>query len=252
MPSVTRAPRKSTASAPRPEPPRKPATATDASHRCDQAIAALKARASDVTRAGMTRFGIPNDKAFGVSMRDVQAIARQFGRDHALAEALWQTGLYDARMLACYLDEPAAVTPAQMDRWVRDIDNWAHCDTACFALFDRTPHAWKKIGQWAQRRGEFVRRAAFALLASVALHDRKADDPRFLQGLALIEDAAGDERHFVKKGVNWALRAIGKRNPAMRAAAIAVAGRLAASTDPTRRWIGKDALRELQRAKKVR
>lgn len=200
----------------------------------------------------MTRFGIPNDKAFGVSMRDVQAIVRQFGRDHALAEALWQTGLYDARMLACYLDEPAAVTPAQMDRWVRDIDNWAHCDTACFALFDRTPHAWKKIGQWATRRGEFVRRAAFALLASVALHDKKADDPNFLRGLELIEAAAGDERNFVKKGVNWALRAIGKRNPAMRAAAIAVAARLAASTDPTRRWIGKDALRELQRAKKGR
>jgi 3-methyladenine DNA glycosylase AlkD len=231
---------------------RQPIAAGDVDGRCAEAIAALKARATEATRTGMTRFAIPNDKAFGVSMRDVQAIAKTFGRDHALAEALWQTDIYDARMLACYVDEPAAITPAQMDRWVRGIDNWAHCDTACFALFDRTPHAWKKIEQWATRRDEFVKRAAFALLASVALHDKKADDAKFLRGLELIEAAADDARNFVKKGVNWALRGIGKRNATLRAAAIAVAKRLAASADAAPRWIGKDALRELQREAKVR
>lgn len=248
MPAAARTPRKTATEASS----RQPIATGGADGRCAEAIAALKARATEATRAGMTRFAIPNDKALGVSMRDVQAIAKTFGRDHALAEALWQTDIYDARMLACYVGEPAAITPAQMDRWVRGIDNWAHCDTACFALFDRTPHAWKKIEQWATRRDEFVKRAAFALLASVALHDKKADDAKFLRGLELIEAAAGDERNFVKKGVNWALRGIGKRNATLRAAAIAVARRLAASVDAAPRWIGKDALRELQREAKAR
>jgi 3-methyladenine DNA glycosylase AlkD len=227
-------------------------TALPLTKRCAQAVAALKAQASEATRAGMTRYAIPNDKAFGVSMRDVQAIAKPLRGDHELAEALWQTGLYDARMLACYIADPAQVTPAQMDRWARDFDNWAHCDTACFALWDRTPHAWKKIEQWATRKEEFVRRAAFALLASVSLHDKQGGDADYLHGLQLIEAAATDDRNFVKKGVNWALRAIGKRNVALRAAAIAVAQRLAAAEAAAPRWIGKDALRELKKAPKVR
>ncbi|HSX59648.1 MAG TPA: DNA alkylation repair protein [Tahibacter sp.] len=219
----------------------------DIAARCAEAVAALEACATEATRAGMSRFAIPSDKALGVAMRDVQAVAKRYRRDHALAEALWQTDIYDARMLACYIDDPAAVTAAQMDRWMRGIDNWAHCDTACFALFDRTPHAWNKIGQWATRREEFVRRGAFALLASVALHDKKAADAPFLRGLELVEAAAGDDRNFVKKGVNWALRAIGKRNATLRAAATAVATRLAASEDAAPRWIGKDALREFRK-----
>lgn len=193
----------------------------------------------------MARYAIPNDKALGVSMRDVQAVAKQFGRHHALAEALWQTGIYDARMLACYVDVPAQVTPAQMERWARDFDNWAHCDTACFALFDRTPQAWDKVEEWSARSEEFVRRAAFALLASLTVHDKKAGDTNYLRGLELIEVAAADERNFVRKAVNWALRSIGKRNPRLHAAAVDVARRLAAAAAAAPRWVGKDALREL-------
>lgn len=243
--AATKSARKTPATAPR----EAAAAPADAGTRCAEAVAALKARASEAVRAGMTRYAIPNDKAFGVAMRDIQAVAKLYRRDHALADALWQTDIYEARMLACYVDDPTAVTPAQMDRWVRTIDNWAHCDTVCFALFDRTPHAWNQIEQWAARRDEFVKRAAFALLASVALHDKKADDANFRRGLELVEAAAGDERNFVKKGVNWALRGIGKRNASLRTAAIAVAERLAASDQAAPRWIGKDALREFNRKK---
>lgn len=227
---------------------RGPAVATSTDARCAQAVAALKACASEATRAGMARYAIPNDKAFGVSMRDVQSVAKRYRYDHALAQALWQTGLYDARMLACYIDDPALVDAAQMERWMRSVDNWAHCDTPCFVLFDRTPHAWKKVDAWAGRRSEFVRRGAFALLASLTVHDRQAGDDAFLRGLQHIEAAAGDGRNFVRKAVNWALRSIGKRNAALHAAAVTVAQRLAAQDEATPRWIGKDALRELNSA----
>ncbi|MBL8297411.1 MAG: DNA alkylation repair protein [Rhodanobacteraceae bacterium] len=227
--------------------PAMPAPTADLDTRCAQALAALRQRADEATRKGMARYAIPTEHALGVSMREVQAIAKTLRRDHALANALWQSGIYEARMLACYVADPSAVTPAQMDRWVRSIDNWAHCDTACFALFDRTPHAWKKIEQWAKQQAEFVKRAAFALLASVALHHKTAGDEKFLQSLELIEAAADDPRNFVRKAVNWALRAIGKRNTALCVAAITLAQRLSASDNATKRWIGKDALRELNR-----
>ena len=132
-----------------------------------------------------------------------------------------------------------------MDRWCRDFDNWAICDTICFNLFDRTPHAWAKVAQWSGKRSEFEKRAAFALLWSLTVHDKHAGNEQFVQGLALIERAAADERNFVKKAVNMALRAIGKRNRALNAAAVAVARRLAASQEAAARWVGKDALREL-------
>lgn len=229
----------------RPEASNRPA---DVATRCSEAIAALQARASAAARAGMTRFAIPNDKALGIGMRDIQSLARSLGRDHALAEALWRSDVYEARMLACYVAEPARVDAAQMDRWVAGIDNWAHCDTVCFALFDRSPLAWEAIERWARRDEEFVRRGAFALLASLSLHDRSSADAPFLHGLALIEAAAEDERNFVKKAVNWALRSLGRRNATLHAAAVAVARRLAAARATTPRWIGKDALRELTSA----
>ncbi len=222
--------------------------AIDIDARCAEAVAALKACASEATRAGMARYAIPSDKAFGVSMRDVQAVAKLYRYDHALAEALWRTDLYEARMLACYIDDPALVDAAQMERWMRSVDNWAHCDTPCFVLFDRTPHAWKKVDAWAGRTDEFVRRGAFALLASLTVHDKQAGDAPFLRGLQHIEAAASDERNFVKKAVNWALRSIGKRNAALHAAALVVAQRLAAKKEAAPRWIGKDALRELNSA----
>jgi len=175
----------------------------------------------------------------------IQRLAKRMGRDHDLAAALWETGWYEARMLAAYVDDPALVTPAQMDRWARDFDNWGICDTLCFVLFDRTPHAWRKVDQWSRRRDEFVKRAAFALLASLALHDKRAGDEPFLRSLALVERASSDERNFVKKGVSWALRAVGRRDQALNAAAVEVARRLSESPEAAARWVGKDALREL-------
>ena len=205
----------------------------------------LKQRGSKKVRDGMARYAIPSDRAFGVPVGVLRARGKQLGPDHALAEALWQSGWYEARMLATFVDDPAQVTAAQMDRWARDFDNWAVCDTACFALFDRTPHAWRKVTQWAPRQGEFVRRAAFALLASLTVHDRQADDAAFARGLVLVERAATDPRNFVMKAVNWALRSVGKRSRGLNQAAVAVAERLAGATEPAPRWIGKHALREL-------
>jgi 3-methyladenine DNA glycosylase AlkD len=134
-----------------------------------------------------------------------------------------------------------------MDSWARDFDNWAVCDTVCMHLFDRTPHAHRKVAQWASRRDEFVKRAAFALLASLALHDKSSEDEPFVRGLELVDAAAGDERNFVKKAVNWALRAIGSRNVALHALALERARTLSASRDATARWNGQDALRQLNK-----
>jgi 3-methyladenine DNA glycosylase AlkD len=178
---------------------------------------------------------------------NIRALAKRLGRDHQLALALWDTGWYEARMLAGFVDQPEKVTPTQMDRWCRDFDNWAVCDHLCFHLFDRTPHAFAKVRQWATRKDEFVRRGAFALLASVALHDKAAADQQFLRCLPLIERAAADDRNFVKKGVSWALRSIGMRSPKLHRAAIELAEQLARSPQPAPRWVGKDTLRDLKR-----
>jgi 3-methyladenine DNA glycosylase AlkD/uncharacterized protein YdhG (YjbR/CyaY superfamily) len=191
------------------------------------------------------RYGIVAKDAFGVPMNQIQAVAKDLGKNHALAESLWTTGCYEARLLASFVAEPGRVTPALMDRWCRDFDNWGVCDTICFHLFDRTSHAFAKIRQWADESGEFQKRAAFALLACVALHDKQAANESFLRCLPLVEAAATDERNFVKKGVSWALRAIGIRNPELRAAATKLARKLSASSEPTPRWIGKDVLRAL-------
>ena len=206
----------------------------------------LKRRGSKKARDGMARYNIPSDNAFGVPMREIQALAKEIGRDHQLAQALWTTGWYEARLLAAYVDDPAAVTSAQMDRWCRDFDNWAVCDTLCFALFDRTPYAWDKVEKWAPSRAEYVKRAAFALIWSLTVHDKKSGDDRFLRGLTLIERAATDDRHFVQKAVDMALRATGKRNAALHAAASEVAGRLAKSSSAAPQWLGRHALRELK------
>ena len=208
-------------------------------------LAALEKAGTKRDYDNLARFGITAKKAYGVSMAKIHLIAKRLGRDHALAGKLWKTGWYEARLLTAFIDEPERVTPAQMDRWCRDFDNWGICDTLCFHLFDRTPHAWKKIEQWHDHKDEFVKRASFALLASVALHDKRASDEPFARSLALIERASTDERNFVKKGVSWALRLIGRRNAALHAKALACAKRLASSPDATARWIGKDAVREL-------
>ena len=213
--------------------------------RVQSALTWLKAHSTKATRDGMARYAIPSDHAYGVAMKDIKALGAQMGRDHALALALWDTGVYEARMLASFVGDPAQLTAAQMDRWCKDFDNWAFCDAMSFNLFDRSPHAWAKVAQWSRRRNEFEKRTAFALLWSLSVHDKTAGDPAFIDGLAIIEREAEDERNFVKKAVNMALRAIGKRNRALNAAAVAVARRLADSENATAKWVGKDALREL-------
>jgi 3-methyladenine DNA glycosylase AlkD len=205
----------------------------------------LKRRSSARNREGMARYGLNSKNTLGVSVANIRLLAKRLGRDHELALALWETGVYEARMLTTFVDEPARVTPAQMDRWCRDFDSWGICDALCFHLFDKTPHAWKKIAKWSDARAEFVKRASFALLASVALHDKRAPNKPFLDSFPLIKRAATDDRNFVKKAVRWALRGIGKRNAALNAAAIKLAGRLADSPHPAARWTGRDALRDL-------
>lgn len=208
-------------------------------------IESLKRLASKATRDGMARYAIPSEKAFGVKVSDMQKLARQIGRNHELALALWQTGWYEARMTAAYLDEPDKITPAQMDRWCKDFDNWAIVDTICFCLFDRTRHAFAKIKQWTTRSNEFQKRAAFALLWSVSLHNKSESDETFLDCLPLIERAASDERNFVKKSVVMALRAVGQRSGNLYEASSLLAQRLAASTNATARWVGKETLKKL-------
>jgi 3-methyladenine DNA glycosylase AlkD len=231
--------------------PRAPAKATRKkaqpapADQVESALTWLKRHATRHTLKGMTRYAIPSDNALGVSVSDIRLLGKRLGKNHELAAALWKTGVYEARMLTSFVDEPGRVTSAQMDRWCRDFDSWGICDTLCFHLFDRTPFAWEKAHLWSASPREFVKRAGFALMASLVVHDKAAPGARFLAFLPLIEQGARDERNFVKKAVNWALRCIGKRDLALNAAAIAVSKRLAQSKEASSRWVGKDALREL-------
>ena len=191
------------------------------------------------------RYGIHTRHALGVAMSDMKRIGGQFDRSHELAEELWNTEVYEARIVASMLDEPERVTPAQMDRWCADFDNWAICDTVCFNLFDRAPDAWTRLEPWSASAEEFVKRAAFALLWSLALHDKTAHDERFVAALDLVEREATDDRPLVTKGIRMALRAVGKRNPELRAAVTASAARLAELESPPARSIGRSTLRDL-------
>ena len=209
------------------------------------ALTWLRRHSTKATLEGMARYAIPSGDAYGVAMKDIKTLGATLGRNQPLAAALWATGVYEARMLASFVGDPERLTAAQMERWCRDFDNWAFCDAMSFNLFDRTPHAWTKLAQWSSRRNEFQKRTAFALLWSLTVHDKRAGDEAFRQGLLLIEREAGDGRNFVKKATNMALRAIGKRNRALNAAAVVVARRLAESRDATERWVGHHALAEL-------
>lgn len=216
------------------------------SERVRQVLESLERQGSAKVREEQrTRYGIVTPKAFGVPMAAIQKVAKTVGRDHALALALWKTGWYEARLLTAYVDEPDRVTSTQMDQWAGDWDNWGIVDTLCFALFDRTPHAWSKVKQWSSHRDEFVRRGSFALLACLALHDKAAADRQFLAALPLVERVAGDPRNFVRKALAWALRAVGGRNPALRVQVVGLAERLVASGDRAAQSLGRGALREL-------
>jgi len=226
----------------------KPARGTAELSLEDQVNAALvwlKKHSTQSALEGMARYAIPSDNAYGVAMRDIKALGKELGQRNDLASALWDTGVYEARMLASFVADPTLLTPTQMDRWCKDFDNWAICDAMCFNSFDRSPHRWAKVKQWSTSRKEFQKRTAFALLWSLSVHDKHATDDQFIDGLALIERAATDPRNFVKKAVNMALRAIGKRNRELNSAALGLARRLSESDDPIARWVGRDAVREL-------
>ncbi len=211
----------------------------------NEVLAWLKRRGTRRNVEGMARYGIQARRAFGVPVGTLRVLAKKLGKDHALALELWKSGWLEARFLAAMVDDASRVTPRQMDAWAAGFENWADCDTACFTLFDRTPFAWEKVRKWARSPREFVKRGAFALLASLALHDKRTEDRAFARCLPLVERAAADERNFVKKGVSWALRAIGRRSRGLNTASVAVARRLSASAQPAARWVGKDAFREL-------
>lgn len=209
----------------------------------------LHANADAQIRTDMLRYGIPNENALGVRMGDMKRYARSIGHDHAMARVLWAAGFYEARTLALLVADPQILTSKEADDWCGEFDSWAICDTACFHLFDRTPFAWDKVDSWAPDPREFVRRAAFALVWALSTHDKTADDGKFLNTLALMRDAAVDDRPLVKKAVDMALRAMGKRNTVLNAKARGFAEELSREPDRNARWIGRHALKELESEK---
>jgi 3-methyladenine DNA glycosylase AlkD len=209
-------------------------------------LAEMRTLANPAARESMARFGIQAEDVIGLSVPQIRLIARRTSRSQPVAEQLWDTGIHDARILASLVADPNVISPETMDKWAQETDSWDICDACCGNLFDRTPHAWRKIRQWAPDEREFVRRAAFATLATIAVHDKKAPDSLFTAALPLIEKYAFDDRNFARKGINWALRNIGKRNPVLRKAAIACAERVRDQNSKASRWIGTDALRELK------
>jgi 3-methyladenine DNA glycosylase AlkD len=212
----------------------------------DEIVAELRALANPRNVEGMARYGISPANTLGINIPTLRSIAKRAGRDHALAAELWATGIHEARIVAALVDEPARVTKRQMDRWANDFDSWDVVDGCCGDLFDKTPHAYEQAYRSSRDRREYVKRAGFVLMATLAVHDKGAGDDAFAPFLPVIERESGDERNFVKKAVNWALRQIGKRDRALNAAAIATATRIRATGTKSGRWIAADALRELQ------
>ncbi len=213
--------------------------------RAEEVLERLKSLADPEAVAGMARFGINPENTYGISIPTLRKIGKEIGRDHALAQQLWSSGVHEARILAALIDDPRKVTEDQMERWVSDFDSWDVCDQCCSNLFDRTDLAHRKAAEWSAREEEFVKRAGFALMASLAVHDKKSADEQFLSFLPLIRRESVDDRNFVKKAVNWALRQIGKRNRDLNRAAIDTAKRIQEIDSKAARWIASDALREL-------
>ncbi len=206
----------------------------------------LKEKSRPDQLEGMARYGISTEGRLGVKVPDLRKIAKEAGKDHALALELWKTGIPDAQIVAALVGEPEKLTEAQMEDWVKDFNSWDVCDQVCMNLFDKSPLAIKKIHDWSKREEEFVKRAAFALVACLAWHDKGAGDETFIQLFPIIKQGATDERNFVRKSVNWALRHIGKRNINLNKAAIKVAEEIKEMDSKAARWIASDALRELQ------
>jgi 3-methyladenine DNA glycosylase AlkD len=215
---------------------------------CTEILARLRAQANPENVAGMARYGINPENTLGISIPVLRKLAKEAGRDHALAQELWASGLHEARILAAFVDDPRQVTPEQMDAWTQDFDSWDVCDQVCCNLFDRTPWAYEKAAAWSERSEEFVKRAGFALMAALAWHDKRAPDGALESFLPLIRREAGDGRNYVKKAVNWALRMIGKRSRYLNALAVQTAQEIARSDSKAARWVAADALRELTSA----
>jgi 3-methyladenine DNA glycosylase AlkD len=211
-----------------------------------EVIKLLKQASHPEYLAGMSRYGIRTDRAFGIKLPDIRAIAKKIGKDHSLAQELWATGFHEARFLAAFIDQPKEVTEIQMEEWVRDFDSWDICDQTCGNLFDRTPYAFEKVVEWSSAGEEFVKRAAFALMAALAVHAKKIPDHEFLMFLPIIEREAGDDRNFVKKAVNWALRQTGKRSISLHQEALKTAYRIKEQPSRNARWIAGDTIRELE------
>jgi 3-methyladenine DNA glycosylase AlkD len=214
-----------------------------------EVLARLKALSDPKAVAGMARFGINPKNTYGVSIPVLRRMAKELGKNHILASKVWESGVHEARILACMIDMPEKVTRIQMERWVKDFDSWDVCDQCCGNLFDKTKAAHQKALEWSTRKEEFVKRAGFTLMASLAVHDKKAPDAAFLKFLQAIEKEATDERNFVKKAVNWGLRQIGKRNLRLNKVAISTAKKIQEKNFRSARWIAADAIRELSSAR---
>ncbi len=212
----------------------------------EDVMAMLEEKAAPENLEGMARYGITIAKRLGVSVPEMRKIAKQTGKDHGLAMALWSTGIAEAQIVASLVDIPTSVTEEQMEAWVRDFNSWDVCDQVCMNLFDKAPLAWKKVFEWSEREEEFVRRAAFALIACLAWHDQEAGNEEFIAFLPIIVRCSTDERNYVKKAVNWALRHIGKRNLDLNRAALETAREMRAMDSRAARWIASDAIRELE------
>jgi len=211
----------------------------------EEVLEMLAAKANPDQLAGMAKYGMTVENRLGVKVPQMRKIAKEIGKDHTLALELWETGITEAMILASMVDIPDEVTEEQIEAWVQDFDSWDVCDQVCMNLFDKTPHAWKKIHDWSDREEEFVKRAAYALIACLAVHDKGASDEVFISLIPVIKTGATDNRNYVKKAVSWALRNTGKRNPELNTIALATARELGGIDSSSARWIGSDAIRDL-------
>ena len=211
----------------------------------EEIISKLKSLSNPEAVKGMARYGINPKNNLGISIYKLRPIAKEIGKDHELALKLWDSGIHDARLLACFIEDPTKVTGEQMDSWAKDFDSWDVCDQACTSLFDLTSLAWIKVVEWAERGEEFVKRGAFSLIAGLAVHDKKASDKKFERFFPLIKKHSIDDRNYVKKAVNWALRNIGKRNLGLNKQMIKLSEEILKIDSKSAKWIARDALREL-------
>jgi len=205
----------------------------------------LKTMANTKVVASMAKFGINSYNALGISIPQLRKIAKKIGKDHLLAQALWDSGIHEARILASFIDDPQLVTEQQMEEWVKQFDSWDVCDQVCGNLFDKTNYAYSKAHEWSKNEREFIKRAGFVLMADLAIHDKDANDDDFIRFLEVIKENSTDERNFVKKAVNWALRQIGKRNIVLNKKAIDTAKEIQKIESKSAKWIAQNAIKEL-------